>query len=216
MPTKKELDLHIRQGSRIMLKFPEQEQSIKTQVLGFSRDEFILVRFPYIPGILSKIQIGQDLVARYLYEGTVFGFKAYILNYVKKPVPLLFLDFPVSVEVLDLRQNKRIQCHMPTQVYLKDGEFEAMIVDLSKGGCKVFMQGVKKQLIDEIQIDEFLTLKFYTYPAVQEVQLMGYVKNKTVDKNNITLGVRFDSDGELLQPVMQFIDKMDQYDIHLE
>ena len=213
MSTRKELDLHIRQGSTILINFPEQETPIKTQILGFSKDEFLLIRFPYIPGIRDKIQVGRGVVIRYLYEGTIFGFQAYILNSVTKPVPLLFLDYPGSVEVYDLRQYKRIQCQLPARVYIKDEELEGMILDLSHGGCKVYMQDLRASTIKEIQIDEYIALKFFTYPDMQEVQLMGYVKNKSLDKNNITLGLKFETSEEALSPVARFLEKMGKFEI---
>ena len=105
---------------------------------------------------------GEDVVVRYLSDGTIYGFHSTMLLSQMKPVPLFFIEYPYQVEKIELRKEKRAQCSLPSKVHCKTGVYPGIIVDLSSGGAKLDLA------LDEtegslFELNEMVIVEFFSF-----------------------------------------------------
>ena len=87
--------------------------ALKCLPVGMETDQDLLVRFPIASGVLNRLHDGNRATVRCIYAGTVYGFYCNVVNHVVKPVPLVFLSYPASFEVLNHRKSDRVDCFVP-------------------------------------------------------------------------------------------------------
>ncbi len=183
-------ELDVGLGTRMLLRTGGVKADIKSELIGVSRNEFLIVKAPMIPGMRNMFTGGETVVVRYLSEGTIFGFHSTMLLSQMKPVPLLFLEYPYQVEKIELRKEKRAQCSLPCKLHGKEGILPAIIEDLSCGGAKLDMTLGKDGLVS-FEVDEMVILDFILFQLDKPVLLSCQIKNITAVKQRCTLGLQF-------------------------
>ena len=100
-------------GVDIHLKLDGVGFPIQSTVVGMEADEYLIIKSPKaFVAIKHKCVPGSEMIVRYLYKGTVYGFQTKLIEYITSPTKLFFLDYPRIIEHHDLRQEKRFPCHL--------------------------------------------------------------------------------------------------------
>jgi c-di-GMP-binding flagellar brake protein YcgR len=124
-------------GLPMFFQFPLQKGNYKTSYVGFIGQEAVILQLPMNPGINQLLADSYAIVIRFVHEGLAYGFETKVLAVSRKPVPLLFLNFPVSVHQVKLRECERLSI-LEKAVLTVDGEpLEGIMTDISCGGCKI-------------------------------------------------------------------------------
>lgn len=193
-------------GEKVFIQFSGESGKIKSEVVGFSDDNFILVRFPAIPGIRSKVSEGKTLIVKLFSDGAVYGFKADVINYVSKPEFLLFISYPAYIEKIEVRKHNRILCHMPTEVYINDFHLKGIIFDISKGGCRVNIFDITLSILKHFEVNEEVLLSFYVSTEKENINIVGQIKNITSSMEDVSVGLKFKDDDPAISRVHDYID----------
>jgi len=157
-----------------------------------ARDEYLIARLPPVPGILSAISAGSQVVVRFMYSGGVFRFHSNVINYVKSPEFMVFLSFPTAIETIELRKAQRLESLLPCAADIAGIEYWGVVLDLSMGGCRLSMEPDEGDL-PTIQLGREITLYLHI-PGVAEHQVIqGKVKNIRQDPRIAEIGVEFDN-----------------------
>lgn len=113
----------------------------KSALIGMKVDEFIIVDLPSIFDTNSKKKVEKNLsanvIARYLYKGSAFGFKSNLISMILKPTPMLFLRYPVNIEEQNLRKHKRVSCMLHGKIKLGSDVFVGIVLDISIVGAQI-------------------------------------------------------------------------------
>lgn len=117
------------------MQFQGDANRFRSAYFGCKPDSFLMVQMPAIPGVRDKVVSGNSMVVRYISRGKVFGFLAHPLNHVLRPCPIIFLTYPTSIEVVNLRKTERVETFIEAKAVYLDHVLEGIIVDLSEGGC---------------------------------------------------------------------------------
>jgi c-di-GMP-binding flagellar brake protein YcgR len=203
--------LRIGMGTTLQFQIGKKGAEFRaTAVLvGLVPDEYLIIRVPPIPGILSRLNEGDPMIVRYLYGGNLYGFTSKILTQIYKPTLMLFVAYPEAVETLNLRRTPRVQCCFPATLTRNSRTFRAVVLDISQGGSRVGLD------IDEVgafsfEIDQTVKLRFHlTGVAAPEQVIMGRIKNLKKDALHCEIGIQFDQENEpVLVNIKQFIDNL--------
>lgn len=186
-----QFELHVGLGAPMLLQATGTDSNIKSELVGLARNEFLIIRMPLIPGARNIFVDGKQLIVRYLSEGTIFGFRAYILKSVFKPAPLVFIDYPTEVEKIDLRRYKRAECALPCKVHSKGGIIAGILLDLSEGGCKVSIKNEEAET-ELWESDDMLVLECHL-AGDDSTLLTGIVRSITPNKSKTQLGLQFET-----------------------
>lgn len=201
-------ELDVGLGTRMLLRTGGLKADIKSELIGVSRNEFLIVKAPVIPGMRTLFAGGENVVVRYLSEGTIFGFHSTMLQSQLKPVPLLFLEYPYQVEKIELRKEKRTQCALPSKVHSKDGIYPAVTVDLSIGGAKLDLT-LDALDAEQLCLNEMVILEFVLFQSEKPVLLSCQIKNISAVKQRYTLGLQFDKlDEEARMELQEYIQSL--------
>jgi hypothetical protein len=193
----------------ILIAFDTDQENIRTNIVGFSSEEFIILRLPTIPGIRNKILENPQITARYFSEGTIYGFRTSLLNFVNKPAPLMIISYPEYVEKYELRQYRRTECRIPASLYFAEGEYKGIIEDLSFGGCRMSFEQLKYSETQKIVQDLPLIIKFSLFAEQGKLELPGTIRSKTIHRNKLSVGIKFDGEEKLRQPIKQYLDEVE-------
>ena len=200
--------LNIGIGTRMQFQLGEKGQEFKAAgfLAGMISDEYLMIRVPAIPGILSRLNEGDPIVVRYVYAGNVYGFNSTILNYVQKPALIVFLAYPAAVETVNLRKAQRVECLFPATVNTDRGDYKAVIVDISEGGCRVCLDHGASES-SSFDIDQTIGLSFHLAGVVEEQVINGKIRVLKKDAQLSEMGIQFDQENEaVLNNVKQYIE----------
>ena len=200
--------LNIGIGTRMQFQLGGKGQEFKAAgfLVGMISDEYLMIRVPAIPGILSRLNEGDPIVVRYVYAGNVYGFNSTILNYVQKPALIVFLAYPAAVETVNLRKAQRVECLFPATVKTDRNDYKAVIVDISQGGCRVCLDHGASES-SSFDIDQTIGLSFHLAGVVEEQVIKGKIRLLKKDAQLSEMGIQFDQENEaVLNNVKQYIE----------
>ena len=200
--------LNIGIGTRMQFQLGEKGQEFKAAgfLAGMISDEYLMIRVPAIPGILSRLNENDLIVVRYVYAGNVYGFNSTISNYIQKPALIVFLPYPAAVEIVNLRKAQRVECLFPATVKTDKGDYKAVIVDISQGGCRICLDHGASQssLFD---IDQMIRLSFHLPGMAEEQVIESRIRVLKKDAQLSEMGIKFnEEDKDVLNNVKQYIE----------
>jgi flagellar protein YcgR/PilZ domain-containing protein len=196
-------------GNTLQLQLGEKSREFKTTgvLAGLIANEYLIIRIPAIPGILSRLGEGSSVIVRYMYAGNVYGFLSTILTCVRKPALILFITYPTSVESMNLRKAKRLQCLFPTVLKLRNNDdYKALMLDISMEGCRIYIE-YAASASPEVEIDQKVDLTFQITGLAEEQMIEGKIQNLKKDGRLAEMGIVFCSEDEaVLNNVKLYID----------
>lgn len=181
-------------GIPIKLELEGIEIPLHSIVIGFENNKYIIIKAPEpFSRVEHKLFKGNDLIVRYISEGTVYAFQSRVLEVITKPLALLFIEYPRIIQHHELREQRRLNCHIPTRVILGENENIGCILDLAVSGCRCLIQAAKNPgLLLRCEVDNILTLKCIFPGSTEMITLKGTVKNMKSTRKEIDLGINFD------------------------
>ena len=201
----------MRPGMSIDLQFktPSSTKRIKTEFVGMDVLRSVIIKFPDESkwgNVRDGIYVDNSLIVRYILEdetGEVIAFKSKVTFMLTKPANLVFLSFPLSIQNMGLRSEQRQQIRIATKLfYCKDQSSigDAVIMDLSAGGCRVGMS--KNKLRHKLNVDDCLSLRIKA-PDQSEVDIEGEIKNLKSDDSMTYFGIKFSKSLEVMESLLQ-------------
>ena len=199
-------------GAQMQIQLAGMTASLKCLLVGMETDQYLLVRFPIASGVLNRLHEGNRATVRCIYAGTVYGFYCNVVNHVVKPAPLVFLSYPASFEVLNLRKAERVDCFVPVVATVREAAYEGIILDISIDGCRFVIENAVERGLPQVQMDETLTMSFQLSSTTGALGAVGKVKNLAQDSHRITLGVGFEEpESALLKAIEGFVGRVLSY-----
>ncbi len=196
-------------GAQMQIQLSGMSANLKCLLVGMETDQYLVVRFPIISGVLNRLHQGNRATVRCIHAGAVYGFYCNVVNHVVNPAPLLFLSYPGSFEVLNLRKSERVECFVPTIATVRGAAFEGVILDISVDGCRFTMESRPDDALPQFQVDEPIGLRFELSHATGPLKAFGRMKNLSQDSRRIILGVVFEEPGDLvLSAIEGFVGRM--------
>ena len=179
-------------GIPIQLKMEGVAFPLQSVLIGMEIDEYLIIKIPaQYTNVKHKLVTGVDIVVRYLYQGTVYGFQSKLIEIITRPVKLLFLEYPKIIEHYDLRSQKRAESIFPATIMIKDKTNHGAIIDVSKNGCRCHILNSRKEPLPPVQIDDEILLKC-KFPGVEgDHEVLGKIKNIRRSRKELIVGVEF-------------------------
>ena len=178
-------------------------------VRGWQEGGFVLADMPETSGALETFKVGTEWVARYILSGKAFGFKTDVIRVQFHPKPLIFFDYPESIEALTIRKHKRISTFIIGSLsgLAEDGtaqdSVECVVRDLSRGGCLI-------EADTELSVGDTIGLTFVLPNGEPLTNVLGVVRNaRPSGEKRFTGGIMFPEDGEHKRAVDSFFDHID-------
>ena len=184
-------------GDRIYLKPAGLDYRLPTHFIGMERRSYLIVR-------LSPLGVDAHNVYPFLYqgntaklfftsEGVLQGYLSNILAYNVSPYRHIYISYPQEGEFFTLREYDRFDCHLPASLDWYGAQLQGMLVDLSHSGCRVCLDAPPEGIKDIGGYRGKATLTFSLLTADKHNVLECEIKNATIAKDKLVLGLAFGS-----------------------
>lgn len=222
------LDFKIDIGTVVQTDFilPDNKTEHKglCRFLGYRNKEYIILSHPEFKkskmDIFNVVEQGRPLSVRYLYQGNIYGFSTSIDYILRSPHRLLFVKYPQSIQIKNLRQYPRVKCKINSVLEFINEKFKGQVRDLSIGGLRFevsfpkakanYFKGVEEELNAAMDMDEhYRTMSIVlNFPGIDNKQSFQVViRNIDVTSSTFLFGCEFvDIDIETQGMVAQYIE----------
>lgn len=201
--------LNMNLGAALQIEIQGLDAKIKTKLIGMETWEYLIIKAPVgYAGIRSKMVEGNKVVVRYVQEGNVYGFEAFILAVINKPTSLLVIDYPSAVVEKTLRKSERKDCYINCMIEIDAKETEGALVDISTTGCRCIAPNINPVDKQVPQIGDSISLVFDSPAEDWQMVLEGSIANTTEYHAAARLGIKF---GEGIEDKLQHIEKLIAY-----
>lgn len=193
-------------GMDLLLKVHGVKGDYKTRLVGMHPFDCLIMTLPRIPGFVNTVRKDEELLVRYMAEGTVYGFRTQIIDHMLKPVPLLFTAYPQQLERYELRKDTRLNCFIPATLHTAVSHYPTYIVDLSEGGCRTNSPGEKQA--PQTSVDEQVVLELKLCGSDRLLMTSATVRNFQEMEGVVSLGLSFEAiEPEAKQSLRNFLEQ---------
>lgn len=190
------LELHLD------VHFKGKQIRCRTVVHGWYYDEYFIIEAPAINGQEIYVNNNDNITVRFILNGVVYGFNTNLLRKVLAPTRLWLMAYPNILETRTLRRYTRLQSLIPVKI--KEGQMEAIIIDLSLGGAMLDCTGCTG-----IPTEEQLTLSFILPNGNDVSDLKADIKSIKSNSQGRTIGLEFlHASPDKIQLIDDFIKKL--------
>lgn len=184
--------------SSFQIEIPGFQNRYKSYLVGKEEGKYLIIKSPAIANGQDFFMKNKDLTIRYIYQGSVYGFRSSVIHSLWDNFNVLFIKFPSSIENYNLRSAKRLPCYLPARLEVvtkakhRKLNFQGTISDLSKGGCRIRINRKELAGISEPLQFKSEILIYLNLPAINdELTLSGEVRNTSQDQEGLALGIKF-------------------------
>jgi len=182
-------------GTTIKIELEDIELPLQSSIVGMENERYIIIKAPEpFQRIRHKLYPGNEMIVRYISDGTVFAFQTRMIETIVKPIPLIFVEYPKIIQHYELRNQKRVPCHLPTRVIFEDQENIGCIVDMARTGCRLLIQAEKNPKLTKFDLENEVILESIFPGSKEVVSLDGVVKNIKRTRKEVDLGILFHGD----------------------
>ncbi len=183
--------VYVKTGLEMSLTVEDNSFCEKCTYVGQKRDQYIVVTPPTgFAALENKLHQADPITVRYSFEGDIFEFSSRLMEINYKPLMLLILQFPDSIEKKELRSQKRICCFLSATLKINDETQDGIIKDISKFGCRFVFESSGK-LEKAVRIDDHTVLAV-DFPGIPDRQeIMGKIKDIRKKESRLDVGIEF-------------------------
>lgn len=190
------IDLPITIGTELLVEFQDFTLRTKSELVGMRHGQYLIIGMHHdMAGTRPEVLRESAIVIRYLYRGSVYGFRTRVLNVLHAPDRLIFLSYPEKIEEFRVRSNPRYECILPAVTSVNGLEADTVIIDISTDGCRCVIQSADIQDVDAfysaMDINQEATLKVQFPGNGESYELSGAIRNINKDSDRVAFGVQF-------------------------
>ncbi|MBU0991556.1 MAG: flagellar brake protein [Proteobacteria bacterium] len=200
--------ISLEMGTELQIEFADVSIPTYSALVGMEGDIYMVIKSPTPYNLVKqKIYVGNELIIKYLFGGTVYAFQTKIIDSISKPYKLVFLEYPKIIEKHELRNYKRAKCLFPAKVIFDNKNCPGLVVDISRRGCKCQIKMVSGEKYPAFRLDDQVNLSC-KFPGIEgNVEIIGTLRNLKKNKQEIILGVSFSktNSDDIQQIINQYI-----------
>ncbi len=188
---KLDMELNMRVYVRIN-PLGKRVKPLQGEFLGLLHFEFLMLKLPSVPGVLSSL-IPQAMVeVRFLQAGAVHTFTTEVISHSVKPALVLFTTYPDRLSVLETRRHVRTACALPLFINSKLGGVVGVVSDLSMGGCRISIELTGQSFMRTLAAKDRVILQTVFSADGAPVTCAAVVRNVESTGSRLVVGIAFD------------------------
>jgi len=183
-------------GTELLAEFQDFSLRTKSNLIGMKKGQYLVICTQHdLTGVRAEALKNSSVIVRYLYRGSIFGFRTRVLSLIHSPDRLVFLSYPEKIEEFRVRTSQRYECILPAVTIVDGVEGETVVVDISANGCKCTMKtsGVTdaEKFYKTMDTNREAALRVQFPGSPESYELTGSIKNMSKDTDKITFGLLF-------------------------
>lgn len=183
-------------GTELLAEFQDFSLRTRSELIGMKKGQYLVISTEHdMPGMRADALRDTTVIIRYLYKGSVFGFRTKVLSLIHSPDRLVFLQYPEKIEEFRVRASQRYECILPAMTIVDGVEGETVVVDISPDGCKctVKVSGLKdaEKFYKSMDINSEAALRVQLPGSTESYEITGSIKNMSKDSDRMAFGLCF-------------------------
>ncbi|QJT10870.1 flagellar brake domain-containing protein [Oceanidesulfovibrio marinus] len=180
-------------GHDVLIEIQGLGRRFKTIIIGGEVGQYIIVKPPQTRAGLEALLPGTLLTMRYIMSrGRICGFQSEVRQITRKSPRLLFISYPTTFEVLNLRRHDRVHCYQPVTFYVEAQEYSGHILNISTGGCLVTMPPSEEDTYMFAENAEAF-LNFRKFESEDYSYVQGRIKKVMREHDHTNVAIEFDT-----------------------
>jgi len=199
-------------GITFRLQIEERRRRISCELIGIDEGKYLIVKMPPLhtmENVSNLMAKGTEIAVKYMYKGTMFGFKSQVIELIHNPFKLVFMKYPEEIESLDFRGNERVVCFLPANVKIAENIIEGGITDISRAGCLFVIEAPEQEdRINLLELNNEIKIGFYLPGIEGELCIDSKQRSVKKDDDGTSIGVEFvNMDSSVQEKLFGFISK---------
>ena len=184
----------IQLGVQLLMQLRQLSVRVPSKLVGLEHGKYLIVSIPSlsVTDIKAYFTHGKIVVARYIHEGSALGFESVVMGMIIQPVRLVFLNYPKSIQDMNLRKHRRSDCYLPAEIVTDEDSNSGFILDISRGGCSFNCKSKTNIDVDTLSVGKKLTLKLAVPGFDGKLEIGCIIRNFRIDNANMIFGFQFD------------------------
>lgn len=178
-------------GQQVSITFGNEDKQYFCFCWGVCRDRFVLTQIPIDADIQGKLVTGAPAVVRFVESGMVCGFKTRIHHVLTLPFRLIFFEYPESIDMVNLRNSKRVPVFLEAEIEWKGERYEGAIRDLSEGGCFFEMKYWQDPAFKDLEVGSTFPLSFTIHGENSPTEIPCKAVRVAKDQDELCMGLSF-------------------------
>lgn len=204
--------LSIGLGKELLIEIKGMKGKYKAVMIGMDSPRYLIIRLQAASSVYKIIDKDTTLIVRYLFSGSLYGFRVKTLGSIINPFKLIFLSYPEEIETHNLREAERISCFIPATTQFAGQKIHGVITDLSTGGTKFTINTEAMELHKKISLDDTISLSFPLLGMEGNQNCKGQIKRIDGDIDQLSIGVQFqDIDPKVISKIDEYIKSVLDY-----
>jgi len=199
-------------GTIIRIQIEGTRRRLSCELIGVDDGNYLIVKMPslHIMESVSNLLVnGNEITAKYMHKGTMFGFQSTIIDLIQKPFKLVFIKYPDKTDSYDVRGNKRVECFLPASLRIAEQILEGSITDISRAGCLFTIETHEHEgLINMLKLSNEIKMGFYLPGVEEELSADADQKSIKIDTDGSNIGIEFvEMDDTVKAKLIEFLTK---------
>ena len=182
-------------GTILRIQIEGTRRRLSCELIGVEDGKYLIVKMPslHIMESVSNLLVnGNEITAKYMHKGTMFGFQSTIIDLIQKPFKLFFIKYPDKTDSYDVRGNKRVECFLPASLKIAEQILEGSITDISRAGCLFTIDTDEHEsLINMLKLSNEIKIGFFLPGIVEELSADADQKSIKIDTDGSSVGIEF-------------------------
>lgn len=206
--------LNLELGSQIYIRIEQFEQTFRGILVGAETGEYLIVKTAIPREFESAILPGLQFNITYHSQGAEYGFSTSVIDNLDQPYRLMFLTYPEKVDHLENRNRVRSYCYIPSSAQLNSNTIKGVITDISTSGCRFVIRLPVNLMPRQLLLIDSIVLNFPILGLKGVQAFQGKVRNTTVDREKIAMGVEFVAlEKPLRDSIMEYVDSVTEMNL---
>ncbi len=204
--------LEIEVGGKLMMDLTGIPDKLHSFFVGYVKKRVVITMVPLVPDVnrstlLENLYRGNSVTVRFIRQGTVLGFSTTVAHVTFTPIPLLFLEYPNTIESYNLRKDNRLVCLFPVTVVLNGREQSGALSDISKSGGSIVIP-IKDDQPGDFSIDDVIHFRCPLLFGDPQAEVPGKIKRVHKNGTKVELGLKFNNIGDdLSRRISEYIEQ---------
>ncbi len=168
---------------------------LSSELIGIEDGKYLIVKMPPLhtmKNVSSLLAKENEITVKYMYKGTMFGFKSHVIELIHSPFKLVFIKYPEVIESFDVRGNKRVECFLPASIKIAEHIIEGSITDVSRAGCLFSVEAHEyEDRINLLELNNEIRMGFYLPGVEEELSIDAKQRSVIKDSDNTSIGIEF-------------------------
>lgn len=195
-PLAASVDLPITIGTELLVEFQDFTLRTKSELVGMRHNNYLIIMMQHdMTGIRQEVLRDSQLIIRYLYRGSVYGFRTSVMNVIGSPDRLVFLTYPKKIEEFRVRSSPRYECILPATTTVEGLAGDTVVIDISMDGCRCIVKsaslGDAEAFYEKMDINREAALRVQFPGTNESYELTGSIRNISKDADRVAFGMLF-------------------------